>query len=279
MDKRLYEITMIMSQVHKTDISIYDEAFLAKTLERRQAVRGIKSSSEYCDYLRGNSSEAVEFFNALHITFSQFFREPLPFAILEQLIIPSIISGISAGSEIRVWSAGCASGQEAYSIAMLLDECISASKKNLLYRIFATDISNNALSVAEDGVYNSANIQNVTVKQFHKYFIGHGEKFAITPKLKQNISFSYFDLLDPASANPPESIFGDFDIIFCCNLLLYYKADSRLSILSKLEKSMSAKGFFIVGEVERAIVENAASLRSFPASTAAFQKNNQCARR
>ena len=273
MDEILSKTIMVMGRVHAKDISIYDEDFLMKSLKRRQAATKEKNIASYCRYLEESSSEAAEFFNSLHIVFSRFFRDPLTFALLEQRIIPGIISSKPDGAEIRVWSAGCALGQEAYSIAMLLDELISTGKKALRYRIFATDISGSALASAENGVFDPYNIQNLKVRQLQKYFITQDKDYTVVPQLKRNISFSYYDLLNLSSANPPESIFGDFDLVFCCNLLLYYKPEQRLLIINKLKKSMSGQGFLIVGETERTIAENTGNMKPYSSPSAAFQNS------
>ncbi len=114
------KIAVTMKQKYNRDISVYDDSYLLKSIEKRKFTAGVKNTVDYCGMIEENSTEADAFYHSLNITYSQFFRDPLNFALLETLIIPRLINQKPDGSEIRVWSAGCSSGQEAYSIAMLL---------------------------------------------------------------------------------------------------------------------------------------------------------------
>lgn len=275
MNKELKEIIIVMDQVYGRDISIYDESFLEKSLERRRVASEISKTTEYRSYLEKNSIEAEAFYSSLSITYSQFFRNPYSFALLEQLIIPELISRKPNGSEIRVWSAGCSSGQEAYSIAMLLADYVSTQEKANRFRIFATDTSQTELALARDGVYDQYAVQNVKIYQLNKYFIKTGETYTVVSQLRQSINFSNYDLLDRHSANPPESIYGDFDIVFCSNLLFYYTPTIQQYIIQKIQKSMSDKGYLVTGEAERTLVEKATELQMVAIPTSIFQMNKR----
>ena len=271
MNKEVNEIIRVMNQTHGREIAMYDESFLVKSLEKRRIATGVKTAVEYRRYLEENSTEADAFYSSLNITYSEFFRNPLTFALLEQWILPRLISQKSGGGEIRVWSAGCSAGQEAYSIAMLLDKLDAAGGKAIRFRIFATDTSQSALALARDGVYDKDAVQNVRLKQLHNYFTMKGETYTIASRLRDSVNFSTYDLLDKFSANPPESIYGDFDIVFCCNLLFYYKPDFQHFILQKVQQSMSAMGYLVTGEAERAFVEKIDRLQMVAPPAAVFQ--------
>jgi len=271
MNKDLYKIIAVMKQTHGRDISIYDQSFLFKSLERRWSATGVNNAAEYYGYLEKNNTEADAFYGSLQITFSQFFRDPLTFALLEQLILPSLISHRPDGREIRIWSAGCSYGQEAYSIAMLLSDLAENSGKRISYRIFATDISQEALTAGRAGVYDQNAVQNVKLKHLKKYFIKQGETLTIVPRLRQFINFSTYDLLDQTTANSPESIYGDFDIVMCSNLLFYYKTNLQQLIIKKLQQALSATGHLITGEAEKTLIQNATKLQAITKSTAVFK--------
>ena len=275
MDKELNKIITVMKQTHGRDISLYDQSFLLKSLERRWTATGVNNNTEYCSCLEKNNTEADILYNSLHITFSHFFRNPLTFAVLEQSILPSLVSQKPEGSEIRVWSAGCAKGQEAYSMAILLSDLSEALGKEINFRIFSTDISREALTVARAGVYKQNEMQNVQIKHLNKYFIKKGKTFTILPHLRQCINFSIYDLLDQSTANPPESIYGDFDIVMCCNLLFYYKSDLQQVIIKKLQQAMSADGYLVTGETEKIFVESASKLQMIAISTTIFKNNER----
>jgi chemotaxis methyl-accepting protein methylase len=192
--------------------------------------------------------------------------------MLEQNIYPTIVARKPEGGEVRVWSAGCATGQEAYSIAIQLSEIIENNRKNLNVRIFATDISDKALDAARTGKYNSGEIQNVKIEYLNKYFVSSDETYTIIPRLRQRINFIKYDMLDLSSANPPESIYGDFDIVMCNNMLMYYESNAQRVIIDKIKQAVSPTGYLVTGEVEKKIVENDSMLKMISAYGPIFIK-------
>ncbi len=251
------DIFQLLSVSHGIDISKYDNSFLRKSLANRCSCTGINSLQEYYIFLKTNPDEAVLLCKSMQNSFSEFFRNPLTFSYLEQVILPLLIENkkISAEKEIRVWSAACASGQEACSIAILLDEISETSMQGVPYRIFGTDIIDQELSYAKKGIYSDSSLNKVTFKRFRKYFSKVGDRYKISPKLLSGIDYSFFDLLSEQNCCPPASIFGNFDIIFCSNLLFYYKDNYRKKILEKIGQCLSPGGYLITGESEREIAK------------------------
>lgn len=273
-DSETDEIILVMNESYGKDLSMYDATFLQKSLERRMAATSVKKP-DYGTYLEENSTEAQILYESLNINYTQFFRNSLTFAMLEQLILPSIMNRKANGGEIRVWSAGCSTGQEAYTIGMLLSELVSASTKAIRFRIFATDISQAALTIARDGIYQEDEVSNLKMKHLKNYFTKSGEMYAILPQIKRDINFSAYDLLDQYSANPPESIFGDFDIIFCSNLLFYYRPDVRQIILKKVKKSLTERGYLVTDDAEAAFIRKDERLKMVASSSTIFQIDNK----
>jgi chemotaxis protein methyltransferase CheR len=253
--KDLRQLIEAICQVDGKEISLYDESFLLKSLETRLTLTSSKTAAEYLARLNDDKTEAGEFNRSLNITFSEFFRNPLAFALLEHLILPRLIEEKSGREEIRIWSAGCAAGQEIYSIAILLDELSYTRGKPISLRMFATDRSETELELARKGVYDYAAVQHVRLKHVRAYFSQKGENFFIIDRFKDSIDFSLHDLLDQHSASPPASIFGDFDIVFCSNLLFYYRPEIQQLILGQVYRSLSKNGCLVTGEAEGAIVE------------------------
>ena len=268
---------MMMSRVHGKDLSHYDESFLAKSAETRRVVTAIGTADTYCDYLSDNADEAEQFFRSLNITYSEFFRNPLTFAVLEQRVLPRLIDEKqeSGSAEIRIWSAGCAAGQEAYSVACLLDELLAARKISLSYRIFATDISEKCLALARRGVYDAGAVQNVRLKHLQSCFESHNGVYSVSGRIKERIEFSFYDLLDERSSSPPGSIYGDFDLVFCSNLLFYYTPTIQQFILNKVCHSLSYGGYFVTGEAERGIVDTI-NLEEISPMSAVYRKTKEC---
>lgn len=271
-DDTVFEIMRIMKVRYEKDLTIYDEAFLVKTLRRRMAAINI-NQSDYVLYLQKNRDEAESLVGSFQISYSQFFRNGLTFAVLEQLVLPQLLSHKPENGEIRVWSAGCSTGQEAYSIAILLEELLISSSKPMRFRIFATDLSSEALDTARTGVYDEDSLSNVRMKYIKRYFSKMGAAYQVVPGLTEKIVFSQYDLLDAHSTNPPDSIYGDFDMIFCCNLLFYYQTPVRRSIVKKLKRSLAEGGFLITGEAESLFMGNDQNLKMLSASAPVFQIN------
>lgn len=269
-DHTVLEMIQIMKETYKKDLTIYDDAFLIKSLERRMT--GINVNQlDYPLYLQENRHEAERLMASFQIIYSQFFRNSLTFAVLEQLVLPQLLSRKPENGEIRVWSAGCSTGQEAYSIGILLEELSQASSKSMRFRIFATDLSQAAIDIARTGIYDEDDVSNIRMKYLNSHFIKQGEAYAVAPRLKQKIDFSEYDLLDPHSSNPPDSIFGDFDIIFCCNLLFYYRADVRKTIVRKLKRSLAEGGYLVTGEAESIFIGKDEELKILSSSVPIFQ--------
>ncbi len=261
-------------QQHGWDLTVYDEAFLTQSLARRLTVISLSSSKAYLDRLLEDRHEAEVFFRSLSISYSEFFRNPLTFAVLEQLVLPGLVEAMeeSRRSELRIWSAGCAAGQEAYSVAILLEEMAAARGRPIPLRIIATDVCEDELARARAGVYDTSAVQNVRLKQLRDHFTRDGETYVVAPRLRERVDFSTYNLLDERSTSPPASIYGDFDLILCSNVLLYYRPKTQGVILSKVRRSLAHCGYFVTGEVESEIVKRAGGFRKVAPPAAVFKK-------
>ncbi len=247
------KIADILFQHHQIDILKYEATFLNNSIEIRMQETTCVSHEAYCDLLEIDIVEARGFIDSMQISYSEFFRNPLTFSVLEKIILPNLIakSVNEKKREIRIWSAACASGQEAYSVSMLLNEY---SQEKPAFRIFATDQSESQIEIAGKGVFSELAVRNLSLKRVNHWFIRHGHQYIIKPDLRENIEFSTFDLLDKKHICPPTSIFGEFDIIFCANVLFYYKPVFQKKIIEKLKKCLSENGFLITDETEREIL-------------------------
>ncbi len=214
-----------------------------------------------------NHNESDNFIQSLFVSYSEFFRNSLTFSVLEHEVLPSLISKKLADNqqEVRIWSAACAGGQEAYSLAILFKEMNFRQKINI--RIFATDHSEKEIEKAKKGYFCYSDLNQISLKRLDKWFIKEGETYKVKEELKEIIDFSVFDLLDKHSQCPPASIFCDFDLIICANILFYYKPDIRKEIIMKMRKSLSEIGYFVTGEIEREILTQYKFQEVFPKSS------------
>ena len=149
---------------------------------------------------------------------------------------------------------------------MLLEELNATFTQPLNYRVFATDLCEKQINMAQKGIYSYQAISNVTAGRLDKWFVQYESVYAIKQELKQRLDFSVFDLLNDKSACPPSSIFGNFDLVMCANVLFYYTKDYRLKILDVIMNSLAVGGFLIVSEVERQFLFNAHWQEVYPQS-------------
>lgn len=270
----LDEAIAVLRRSHGLDASVYDETFLTKSLEKRRAAARGDTTAGYLERLANDRAEAETLHRSLNISYSTFFRNPLTFVMLEQVILPALVDAKKKAGQsgIRVWSAGCAAGQEAWSVAILLEELAVAREHPVPYHIIATDVSADALTLARRGVYSTAEVQNTPLKHIQTYFAVNGESYAIVPALKERVYFSFYDLLDEGSTSPAASIYGDFDLVLCSNLLFYYRPEIRQRILDKACRALSPGGYFVTGEAERDIVAKQETIRPVMPFAAIFEK-------
>jgi len=249
-------IADLLERLNGVDISFYDDTFLNRSLQRRAAETHCETMDRYAALLEESKAERERFMNSLQIHYSEFFRNPLTFAVLEKIILPLMLQKKEQSSrrEIRIWSSACAAGQEAYSLAMLLEEMKKTTQDPFNYRIFATDRSGPVADEARQGHFCEEAIRNVNLKRVNSWFTENGPIYTVKQELKENIDFSVFDLFNEQLSSPPSSIFGGFDLVLCANLLFYYKKEYRDMILEKAGKSLAKTGYLMTGEAERDIV-------------------------
>ena len=261
------QLAKLLLRLHGVDVSRYEKSFLDKALRKRLDDNHCASLEEYCVCLEQNNQEAGKLLGSLKISYSEFFRNPLTFAVLEQIILPALVlkKRKSKSKEIRVWSAACAAGQESYSLSMLLEE-LKTGGNEISYRIFATDQCEAQVNEARNGRYPAEALNNLNLKRVKQWITKRGDTYTVKPALKNYINFSVFDLFSEELCCPPESLFGDFDLVVCANLLFYYKSEYRKNILEKAEKCLADGGYLITGETERDILISNNFREVFPKS-------------
>ncbi len=266
-------ITDLILQLQGVDVSKYDETFLNKSIQKRITETHCNSVQEYCALLEQKSNEGEYFLNSLHISYSEFFRNTLTYSALEHIVLPSIAlqKRSTKQKEIRIWSAACAAGQESYSLAMLMEELKNGDCETIKYRIFATDQDQTQVIEAQKGQYTAEALNNLSLKRFNQWFTQLGNNYIVKQELKANIDFSVFDLFSEQLGCPPASIFGDFDLVVCANLLFYYKHEYQKMILEKTSGCRANGGYLICGETERDILIRHNFKEVFPQS-AIFKK-------
>ena len=264
-DKTIIELIL---QTQGIDLSKYEDQFLNKIIQKRMTETLCESEGSYYRYVEQSQGEGEIFLKSLEISYTEFFRNPLTYSVLEKIIIPSLVLGKARGNrnEIRIWSAACAGGQEPYSLAMLLNEFSSGHGEKLNFRIFATDQSMSQIDEAQLGEYPASALNGLTLKRVNQWFTRQGNTYSVKPEIRELIEFSVFDLLSEEFSCPPTSIYGDFDLIVCANLLFYYKPEQQQKIIKKTSHCLSSNGYLITGETERDILMKSGLQEVYPQS-------------
>lgn len=250
------------------DVSVFEDTFFRKAIETRCATLGNLPFADYCGLLRSDPAELAQVTGSLRIGYSEFFRSPLTFACLEALILPAIIKrkAKSMDGGLRIWSAACSEGQEAYSIAILCDELLQHVESAPAYQIFGTDIDQVALQTARTGTYDEQALGRITLKRSQACFTRHGASYTVVQRIQDAVDFSTFDLVTEKGMCPPISIFGSFDLVFCCNMLFYYKPRVQHHIIEKISSCLAPGSYLVTGEAEREIVARHHFREVFPGS-------------
>jgi two-component system CheB/CheR fusion protein len=202
------------------DFSQYKETTLLRRMERRMALHQIAQAEDYLRLARDNAQELEALFRDLLIGVTNFFRDPTAFKVLEETVIPRMLSERALQDPLRVWVCGCSTGEEAYSIAILLHERMLATKRTQKVQLFATDIDRQAIEQARDGVYPASIAANVSEQRLGLYFTHDPQRatYRIQKHLRDLVVFSEQDVIK----DPP---FSRLDLVSCRNLLIYLNPD------------------------------------------------------
>ncbi len=216
-------------------------------------IRELKMSSysEYKDYFfskEGHGNELLNFLNVVTTNKTDFYREPVHFLFLNEQVLPAYTKKTKNSETFKVWSAGCSSGEEPYTISIVLNE-YKLNNPNFKFQILGTDISSKMLEKAARGIYdmNKANALSLDIKK--KYFLKskniENQTVRVHPKLQENLSLSYLNLMDTNY-----DIKDSFDVIFCRNVLIYFDRPTQEAVINKLCTYLKKDGYFFIGHSE-----------------------------
>ncbi len=238
-------------------------AMIERRLAQRFSAVNCRDASGYLDILKRRPPEVDRLINCLTINTSRFFRNPLVFEYLNQCLLPRLLNEKKKKFEksLRIWSTGCATGEEPYSLAIVVCELIGKKNQYVSPEIFGTDIDEKALKKAAAGIYPAESLKNVKWGLLEHYFTrvskpaaaGHEtgtQSFQLAPEIRHMVNFSCYDILAPGSTAPPESIYGGFDLILCRNVLIYFNHPQQKKIMEKLFQTLTRGGYLILGEAE-----------------------------
>ncbi len=257
----IYKIKMPDSIFERLSNFIYKEygikmppakkVMLQSRLQKRLREMKMSSYEQYCDFVFSKEGEAMELVHMIDVVTTNktdFFREPSHFDFLKSTVLPEFIHKNKLNKTMKVWSAGCSSGEEVYTLAMVISE-FSKNQTKIDYSILGTDISSRILKRAIDAVYHEDRIMNIPMELKKKYFLRSKDRTKPLVRVVSELrNKGYYQRLNFMDEKYP--VKEDFDIIFCRNVLIYFDRETQQSVINKLCRNLKTGGYFFLGHSE-----------------------------
>ncbi|MEG4084230.1 chemotaxis protein CheB [Microcoleus sp. POL10_C6] len=225
------------------DFTNYKQTTLKRRMHRRMLLYKLERIEDYAEYLQNTPAEVTALYHDVLIHVTSFFRDPESFDALSSTVFPAIVKDKSPKKPIRIWIAGCSTGEEAYSMAICLLEFLAARSTNLPIQIYATDISENAIAIARTGFYTHAQVADVSPERLHRFFVQVEGGYQITKPVRELCVFARQNLI----ADPP---FSRMDLITCRNVLIYLGPQLQKKLLPLFHYGLGPAGFLVLGSSE-----------------------------
>lgn len=243
-DNEFLDFVHFMNKNYGIDLSkkrILIEGRLSKLIEKK----GMSNFSQYLESVKRNSKdEIIMLINKLTTNYTYFYREENHFKFLKEVILP-FEENNNKTKVIKIWSAGCSSGEEPYTIAMVIDDYYKFTGSQWRIQILASDISNNVLSKAREGIYAGETIKNLPELYKKKYLKKTDDgKYQIVPEIRKNVTFKVFNLMDPIAER------NKYDVIFCRNVMIYFNTETKMNIVNKFYEATKSGGYLMIGNAE-----------------------------
>ena len=239
----LSRLSRFYKEQNGIDFSYYKPTTIYRRLERRSKLARTSSTAEYLTRVESDENEAQVLFRDLLVEVTHFFRDPEAFSVLRQSVIPELIKE-SSGDEFRAWVCGCATGEEAYSIAMVIHECMEqAGIHKKPFKVFASDVHAGSVEIASEGIYRKSATEQLPQSCIDKYFTEVDEYYKVKPEIRQSVVFAVND----ATKDPP---FTRLDFVSCRNMLIYILPQVQKRILSIFHFGLKPKGILFLGSSE-----------------------------
>lgn len=224
------------------DLGMYKDRCIKRRIAARLRALGFSDPSAYLERLRQDEAEVDLLLEALSIHVSQFFRNPSTFFTLERQVLPDLLRRVEAlgRSAIQLWSAGCAGGEEAYSLALLMADLMPTGMK---VAILGTDVSEGVLAQARQGLFPTSRLTEVPPHLLDRYFRAEGRQYRLVEEVRHAVAFARHDLLAPGDYPPA-------DLILCRNVLIYFSREEQEQILGRFAAALTPGGVLVLGRAE-----------------------------
>src|SRR5688572_17014819 len=239
-DPQFEALLVYLKEARGFDFTGYKRSSLMRRVSRRMSQAGIESYSDYLDHLQVHPEEFTALFNTILINVTSFFRDPEAWDHLRAEVLPPIIAGTGP---IRVWSAGCASGQEAYTLAIAFAEALGLDEFRQRVKIYATDVDEEGLSQARHATYSEEEIAGLPSEYRERYFETNGSRYTFRTDLRRSVIFGRNDLVQDAPISR-------IDLLVCRNALMYFNAETQSRILSRFHFALTDQGVLFLGKAE-----------------------------
>jgi len=229
------------------DFRGYRRGTVTRRLGRRMLTTGVKTYLDYMHFLDSHPEEYERFADYLTIKVSSFFRSPYTYRQMAGLVLPELLLHKKERGEygLKLWSAGCAHGEEPYSMAIMLADFLGEDRHNYDITIYASDIGSLDLNKLRSGIYSASDVEGLPRSLLDTYFLPEGDDYEVREDIRQMVRFFHFDLTSTLGQPLPV-----MDCIFCCNVLIYFQRQLQERVLDRLYNSLAVPGYLVLGEVE-----------------------------
>ncbi|MER6689609.1 CheR family methyltransferase [Streptomyces minutiscleroticus] len=242
-DEELEELLGFLRDARGFDFTGYKRSTLGRRIRKRMAEAEAETYADYRDHLETNADEFNALFNTILINVTSVFRDADAWTFLRREVLPELLSRSGADDEIRVWSAGCSSGEEAYSLAIMFAEALGVDEALGRVKIYGTDVDEEALREARSGLYPAKALEPLAPELREKYFEQHGTRFGFRPDLRRRVIFGRHDITRDAPISR-------LDLLVCRNTLMYFNVEAQTQILDRFHFALREGGFLFLGKAE-----------------------------
>lgn len=242
-EKALVAILDLIKQKTPLDFSEYKNTTILRRTKRRASSGNFHTLATYFEYLKETPEEVSELSKEFLISVTSFFRDPQAFEVIKKSVIPNLLKNLLPDEELKIWVAGCATGEEVYSFALLIAEQLKGAYKDTVVKIFATDIDTVAMDQASKGLYPAAVVKNIPIELLEKYFTEEANQYRVKAVIRKMLIFAHHDLVK----NPP---YCNMHLISCRNILIYLTPILQKKIFSMLLFGLKMDSYLFLGSSE-----------------------------
>ena len=242
-DSTLEDLLAFIRDARGFDFTGYKRSSLARRIRKRMHEAGSSDFVEYRDRLESSAEEFGLLFNTILINVTGFFRDTETWTFLQREVMPELLSDIDPNREIRVWSAGCASGEEAYSLVIAFSEALGVEETAKRVKIYGTDIDDEALRDARIGLYSAKALEALPAQMRDKYFEQNGTQFSFRPDLRRRVIFGRHDITRDAPISR-------LDLLVCRNTLMYFNVETQSQVIDRFHFALRERGYLFLGKAE-----------------------------